>query len=120
LVLIGIEGVPPLQLRMTFAMARQILVEMVRSFGVAPSRYSGDDRLDRRRFSQLTQAVREAGFKWENPDPGEGWAALRATYEPLLAAVAAYLLLPLPDGCLERRLPTTGSAARWPIVCSTS
>jgi hypothetical protein len=69
LVLVGIEGVPLLQVRMTFAMARQILVEMVRSFGVAPSRFSGDDRLDRKRFSQLTQAVREAGFNWETPIP---------------------------------------------------
>jgi hypothetical protein len=38
LILVGLEGVPPLQARMTFTMARQILVEMARSFSVAPSR----------------------------------------------------------------------------------
>ena len=46
LILTGLDGVAPLQARMTFTMARQILVEMARSFGVAPSRYTGGDRLN--------------------------------------------------------------------------
>ena len=46
LMLVGVEGVTPLQARMTFTMARQVVVEMARSFGVQPSRYTGGDRLD--------------------------------------------------------------------------
>jgi hypothetical protein len=41
LILVGIDQVPPLQTRMTFTMARQILVEMAKSFDVSPSRYTG-------------------------------------------------------------------------------
>jgi hypothetical protein len=134
LVLVGIERVPPLQARMTFAMARQILVEMIHSFGVAPASRSSADRLDRKHFGELASALADAGFKWENPEAEELLAALRATYEPLLAALAAYLLLPLPQwmaaeksldhwqrgprGALARRLvdelTVTGSVAHHP------
>jgi hypothetical protein len=108
LVLVGIERMPTLQARMTFTMARQILVEMVSSFGVAPSRYTGGDRLDRVRFLQLAEALGKAGFDWENPDSEELLAALRATYEPLLDALAAYLVLPLPGW-----MPAQDSSDHW-------
>jgi len=45
LILVGLDEVQPLQARMTFAMARQVVVEIARSFRVAPSRYNGGDRL---------------------------------------------------------------------------
>jgi hypothetical protein len=97
LILVGIERVPPLQARMTFSMARQILVEMAQSFGVAPSRYTGGDRLDHPTFQQLAQNLAEAGFEWETAEAEELLAALRATYEPLLDGLASYLLLRLPE-----------------------
>ena len=119
-ILVGLEGVPPLQARMTFTMARQILVEMTRSFGVPPSRYAGGDRLDHEEFLQLERELGEAGWLWNTPDAEELLAALRATYEPLLDGLASYLLLPLqgwsvgetardhwvrgPRGTLARRL----------------
>jgi Ion channel len=96
LVLVGLNRVPPLQARMTFTMARQIVVEMAQSFGVAPSRYSGGDRLDHDDFRRLEQELAAAGFAWENPEAEELLAALRATYEPLLDGLSTYLLLPLP------------------------
>jgi hypothetical protein len=120
LILVGLEAVPALQARMTFTMARQVLVEMTQSFGVPPSRYTRGDRLDHEVFLQLEIELADAGFKWDTPDAEELLAALRATYEPLLAALAAYLLLPLqgwiagdtakdhwvrgPRGTLARRL----------------
>jgi len=60
LILAGLESVPPLQARMTFIMARQILVEMAQSFGVRPSRYTGGDRLDHPAFLQLQRGLVEA------------------------------------------------------------
>jgi Ion channel len=97
LILVGFERVPPLQARMTFAMARQILVEMARSFRIAPSRYTGGDRLDHEAFLQLEQGLADAGFTRETEETEELLAALRATYEPLLDALASHLLLPLPS-----------------------
>jgi hypothetical protein len=95
LILVGLESLPALQARMTFTMARQVLVEMTQSFGVPPSRYTGGDRLAHEVFLQLELELAEAGFKWNTPDAEELLAALRATYEPLLDALASYLLLPL-------------------------
>jgi hypothetical protein len=62
LILVGLEGVPPLQARMTFTMVRQILIEMAQSFRVAPSRYTGGDRLDHPAFLRLRSDLVEAGF----------------------------------------------------------
>jgi hypothetical protein len=120
LILVGLEGLPPLQARMTFTMARQVLVEMTHSFDVPPSRYTGGDRLGHAAFLQLERELAEAGFEWNTPDAEELLAALRATYEPLLDGLASYLLLPLqgwsagdtardhwvrgPRGTLARRL----------------
>ena len=44
---------PPLQARMTFAMARQVVVEMARSLAVTPSRFDGGDRLPPAEFERL-------------------------------------------------------------------
>jgi hypothetical protein len=96
LILVGVEQVPPLQARMTFTMARQILVEMGQSFRLGPSRYEGGDRLDHPTFLRLEHSLAAAGFDWETAEAEELLAALRATYEPLLDALASYLLLPLP------------------------
>ena len=79
LILAGLESVPPLQARMTFIMARQILVEMAQSFGVQPSRYTGGDRLDHPAFLQLQRDLVEAGFTWSTSEAEELLAALRAT-----------------------------------------
>ena len=96
LILVGIDRVPPLQARMTFTMARQILVEMAKSFNVAPSRCTGDNRLDHEAFLCLERDLINVDFNWETAEAEEMLAALRATYEPLLDGLASYLLLSLP------------------------
>ena len=96
LILVGIDRVAPLQARMTFTMARQILVEMAKSFNVSPSRYAGDNRLDHEAFLCLERDLINVNFNWETAEAEEMLAALRATYEPLLDGLASYLLLSLP------------------------
>ena len=64
LILVGVEGIGTLQARMTFAMARQVLVEMARSVRAAPSRYAGADRLDDGDFARLTASFAAAGVHW--------------------------------------------------------
>jgi len=82
---------------MTFTMGRHILIEMAQSFRLTPSRYTGSDRLDHAGFLQLQGDLTEAGYSWNNTDPEEILADLRATYEPLLNGLARYLLLTLPE-----------------------
>lgn len=97
LILVGIDRVPPLQARMTFTMARQILVEMAKSFNVSPSRYTGGNRLDHEVFLCLERDLINVNFNWETAAEAEEMlAALRATYEPLLDGLGSYLLLSLP------------------------
>lgn len=96
LILVGLEGIPPLQARMTFTMGRHILIEMAQSFHLTPSRYTGGDRLDHAGFLQLQRELAEAGYNWSISEPEEVLADLRATYEPLLDGLARYLLLTLP------------------------
>ncbi len=109
LVLVGVQDVRPLQARMTFTMARQVLVEMARSFAVQPSRFTGGDRLDAAGFGLLETALVGAGVDW---NPGEGGrdtlAALRATYEPLLDGLGRYLLLDIPGW-----LPANDESDNW-------
>ncbi len=97
LVLVGIEEMPPLQARMTFTMARQVIVQMADSFAMEPEPFGGGDRLDAAGYAALEQAFVAAGVSWqEGARTRDTLAALRATYEPLLAGLASFLLVPLP------------------------
>ncbi len=97
IILVGVEGVPPLQARMTFMMARLVVVDMARGFGAAPSRYDGGDRLTRDGYLAMEASFAEAGLEWAGgPETEATLATLRATYEPLLDGLARYLMHPLP------------------------
>jgi hypothetical protein len=97
LILVGVEGLSPLQARMTFTMARQVLVEMARSVGATPSRYDGGDRLGDPDYARLQAAFARVGLECcADADARETLALLRATYEPLLDGLAVHLLLTLP------------------------
>ena len=101
-ILVGVEDQGPLQARMTFTMARQVLVEMARSFDVAPSRYNGGDRLGPATYARLEDELISAGVGWlPGEETRETLAALRATYEPLLDGLAERLLLALPPWLAE-------------------
>jgi len=97
LILVGVRDLQPLQARMTFTMLRQVIVEMARSFHLSPSRYDGGDRLPADEFARMLAIFTEAGLVWDAESGGkETLAALRATYEPLLDALARALLLTVP------------------------
>lgn len=97
LILVGVQDMQPLQARMTFAMARQVIVEMARSFRIAPSRYEGGDRLAQADYERMEALLAEAGVNWAaGPASRDSLAALRATYEPLLDGLRRTLRLALP------------------------
>jgi Ion channel len=109
LILVGVDDLQPLQARMTFAMARQVIVEMARSFGISPSRYDGGDRLPHADFERMEAILLQAGINWKGGSrTEETLAALRATYEPLLDGLATALLLPLPGW-----IATADAADHW-------
>jgi len=98
LIIVGVDGAKVFQARMTFEVMRQVAVEMARSFRIAPSRYSGGDRLSAEACLRLQEALAEDGVELAaGANAFEPLRALRSTYEPLLDGLAHYLLLTLPD-----------------------
>ncbi len=97
LVLVGVEDLKPLQARMTFAMARHVVVEMGRSLHITPERAPAD-RLPHQAYLRMEALFQSAEVNWKSGSGAEETlAALRATYEPMLHAIADYLLIPLPS-----------------------
>ena len=97
LALVGLDDLRPLQARLTFSACRQVLVEMARTFGITPARFTGGDRLDHDSYARLEQVLSGAGLRWRGgPTQRDTLAALRATYEPLLHALASHLRLTVP------------------------
>jgi hypothetical protein len=96
LVLVGIEGARPLQARMTFAILRQVVVEMARSLKITAAR-SVAPALDLEAYKSMLTMFAAAEVPWKTGTEVEDTlAAIRATYAPLLLGLADYLLIPLP------------------------
>ena len=109
LVLVGALGASRLQARMTFTMARQVLVEMSQSFGIAPTPFDGGDRLPDEEYVRMVASFADAELEWDDGPEVQGTlAALRATYEPLMDGLARYLLLDVPSW-----LPGEGAVDHW-------
>ena len=98
LILTGIRGVRAFQARMTFAAARLAVLEMVRVFNVHPGAAAAADpaRLPATEFARLRGCLAEEGMHFTDADAEATLGAFRATYEPFLAALAEYLISPLP------------------------
>ncbi len=97
LVLIGVADVKPLQARMTFAMARHVVVEMARSLNVSVSKSPSLDRMGEGGMEPMLSAFADANLTWNGGSEAEAvLTGVRATYEPMLLALADYLLISLP------------------------
>ena len=109
LILVGVRELQPLQARMTFGIARQVVVEMARSFGIEPIRNSGSDRLPHAAYVVLEGTFARANLEWDTGQETEATlVALRATYEPLLHGLASHLMLPLPGW-----MPNADAVEHW-------
>ena len=98
LVLVGVDGAPTWQAKLTFAMARHAVVDIAQIFRAAPRGpqscvtrlYPGD--LERiREILERNSASLEAGAEAEAK-----LAELRSMYEPYVSALSEMLLMPLP------------------------
>ena len=96
-ILVGVEEIKPLQARMTFAMARQVVVEMARSLNIRGQAAPSEPRLTAIEFDTMLAIFETAGLTWNGGEDGhEILLALSASYEPLLQSLAQYLQMPLP------------------------
>ena len=92
----AVLGLLALLLGFTFAMARHAVGDLSNIFD-APPRAPAVDRLDSGAASRLWEIARRSGLLTDQPAAAsERLTAIRATYEPYLAALSEFLLMELP------------------------
>lgn len=114
LVMVGFDGWCVRQAQLTFAMARHAVVDLAQVFSTRQP--AGPvDRLTEAQFGRLIDRLRSAGMRFEEGHARERLAELRTMYEPYVAALSAYLALPLPTWVRERDHLDNWQAAPWKI-----
>ena len=96
LILAGVEATPRPQAKLTFAMARHALVDVLQIF---VTRYTpaASDRLPREELVRLAASLEKSPVMLTpSPELEQRLGALRRMYEPYAQALAAYLLFELP------------------------
>jgi hypothetical protein len=115
LVLTGIEGVPSWQARMTFAMARHAVVDIAQILKTAPHpAESGKARLSDLDLERARQILSEVGIPFCPDQVGERKLnELRSMYEPYVAALSDWLLMPLPPWILPHDAIDNWKTSAW-------
>jgi hypothetical protein len=96
LVEVGIEGVPPWQAHVTFAMARHAAVDLTQVLHATPN--AGTDRLSDEELEQVRRQLERVGLKpARSPEADRQLLALRRSYDPYIGALARRLMMPAPS-----------------------
>ncbi|HEY0377565.1 MAG TPA: potassium channel family protein [Pyrinomonadaceae bacterium] len=96
LVIVGVEGGPVWQAKMTFAMSRHALVDLAQVFNTPP-RAPDPDRLPPRTLNQVRANLAAAGVSLREGEEAERrLAELRRMYEPYVNSMAENLFLRVP------------------------
>ena len=115
LVMVGVDGAPTWQAKLTFAMARHAVVDLAQIFRTAPSGpqacitrlYPGD--LERiREILERNSAHLDDGAGAE-----EKLTELRLMYEPYVSALSELLLMPLPPWILGEDAIDNWKTSAW-------
>src|SRR3984957_557291 len=94
-VIVGIDGLPPWQARLTFAMARHTVVDLAQIMN-APPRAPEPDRLPPESAGRLKDVLVGAGIVLREPQAFDAKRTdLRRLYEPYVFALSAHLLVNL-------------------------
>ena len=108
LMIVGFEGVSPLIVRPTFAIARHAAVDLAQVYGTPPldpklNRLSKDD------FVRLRDALSDVGLVFHVEEDAERRLyEIRRSYEPFVNALADHLLVNLPPW-----IPATKTVDDW-------
>jgi hypothetical protein len=107
LIIVGIDGLPDWQAKLTFAMARHVAVDLSQVFRISPAppaeRLAADD------VGALRQSLAAVGLVLSDGGGAyERLTHLRQMYEPYVNSLAGFLLMPLPPW-----LPGPKHADNW-------
>ncbi|MBI3327340.1 MAG: two pore domain potassium channel family protein [Nitrospinae bacterium] len=113
LAIVGIDGGPARQARLTFAMARHAVVDLAQIFNTPP-RAPEPDRLPPADLTSLQETLAAAGVLLCDGDTADQkLAELRRLYEPYVNALADYLCVVLPPWALAANAVDNWQTSAW-------
>jgi hypothetical protein len=113
MVMVGVDGIPPAQARLTFAMARHSVVDLTQIFNTPPI-LGGHDRLPPQKLAAFRQALREQGVILKDDAAAtDKLTRVRALYEPHAKALARFLILTLPPFRAEKERKDNWQTSAW-------
>lgn len=115
LVMVGVDGAPAWQARLTFAMARHAVVDIAQIFRTAPTgtqRCSG--RLSTQDLARLREILEASGARFQDGDEAEKrLLELRMMYEPYVFALSERLMMRLPPWILPPGAVDNWKTSAW-------
>jgi len=115
LVMVGVDGAPVWQARMTFAMARHAVVDIAQVFKTSPSDVQCcDTRLSSSDLARLRGILEKNGIRMsDGPETERRLLELRLMYEPYVAALSEWLMMPLPPWILPPDAIDNWKTSAW-------
>jgi hypothetical protein len=113
LVMVGVDGVPEHQAKLTFAMARHAVVDIAQVFNTTPHDPHWD-RLPKDELARLRLNFEARGISLQGGEPAdEKLRTLRRLYEPYVHALSEYLLMPLPAWQIATETTDNWQTSAW-------
>src|SRR5437870_146964 len=112
LVMVGLEGWCMRQAELTFAMARHAAVDLAQVFSTPPAAAPAE-RLPDEDLARLRVRLADGGMRLRDGEMTERLTELRRMYEPYVAALAAYLAVPLPPWVRRGERPDNWQTSAW-------
>ena len=113
LVLTGVDGLPPRQAQLTFAIARHALVDLAQIFSSPPKKPPAD-RLPAEDLFVLRQILATAGLPLrDGAAADERLEELRSLYEPYAYALGTFMLLKLPPWFPAKQQRDNWQTSAW-------
>ena len=114
LVMVGVEGTPTWQAKLTFAMARHAVVDIAQIFRTAPASAQASNRLMHGDVERIREILARNGARLvDGEDTEQRLAELRLMYEPYVCALSEMLLMPLPHWILEKDSIDNWKTSAW-------
>lgn len=114
LVMLGVEGIPTWQAKLTFAMARHAVVDIAQIFGASPASAESSTRLAHGDLERIREVLAKNGTNLRDEESTElRLTELRLMYEPYVCALSKTLLMPLPPWILGGDAVDNWKTSAW-------
>jgi Ion channel len=115
LVIVGVDGGPAWQARLTFAIARHAVVDIAQIFNTAPKSVECcSTRLPPEELQRLREILSSSGIRLKGgADAEKRLLELREMYEPYVVALSDLLVMPLPPWLLPPNAVDNWKTSAW-------